>query len=81
MKTVEVVYTYSPFGGSSKLEHHYEIVAEPVDFETGEAHVELGGRLIAMKDNAVYQLFDNQFGPTFAGLWTGCTFHLVVKER
>lgn len=58
----------------------YEIRTEAVDFELAEAHVELGGVLVAMKDGAVYQVFDSQFGPTFIGLWTGCTFHMVVKE-
>lgn len=58
----------------------FEIRAEPVDFEIGEAHVELGGMLVAMKNYELYQIFEGQLGPMYAGLWTGCTFHIVVKE-
>jgi hypothetical protein len=58
----------------------FEIRADPVDFETGAAHVELGGMLVAMKQGAPYQVFDGRFSPMFAGVWAGCTFHIVVKE-
>jgi hypothetical protein len=63
------------------VQHEYEVVAEAVSFDVAEAHVELGGILVALdSDGDVYQVFDDRIGPTFAGLWEGCTFHLLVRR-
>lgn len=60
----------------------FEILADPMEFEVAEAHVSLGGKAVALKTDreSVYAVFEGQLGPTFTGLWTGCTFHAVVKE-
>jgi hypothetical protein len=60
----------------------FEIVCDPVPFDIAEAHVELGNAIVAISehDNSVYQVFDHDIGPTFEGLWKGCTFHLLVKR-
>lgn len=57
----------------------YEIVDEPIDFDTAEAHVELGGTLVIMKGDSVYHVAIG-LGPTFSGLWSGCTFHIAVRD-
>lgn len=78
MNTLTAAYaTASPDGTTYT---HYEFMAEPVAFDVGEGHVELGGRLVALKNGAIYQVFDRGLGPTFAGLWEGCTYHLVVRS-
>jgi hypothetical protein len=78
MNTIEVVCTAKPPGIASPISVYYEIVAEPITFDQAEAHCALGGQLCVMKDGAVWQVFDDGIGPTFAGLWANCTFHIIV---
>jgi hypothetical protein len=60
----------------------FEVLDEPINFEVAESIVTLGGKVVALKRDreSVYAVFENQLGPTFTGLWGGCTFHAVVKE-
>lgn len=58
---------------------HYEIQDDPVCFDTAEAHCELGGTLVVMKGECVYHVAEG-LGPTFEGLWTGCTFHIALRS-
>jgi len=76
MKTLTVMH------GSTRADEvrYYEIVAEPVSLDVGEVHVLLGGALVAIKNECVYAVFDQQLGPTFFELWGGCTFHFVIRS-
>jgi hypothetical protein len=56
-----------------------EYVAEPSAFQQIEAHTELGGYAIALRDGVLYQVFTEQDGPGFAELWSGVTYHMVVR--
>jgi hypothetical protein len=75
MKTINVMHA-SPTPSEVRW---YEIMAEPLDFETAEAHVELGGTLVIMKGGSVYHVAVG-LGPTFSGLWHDCTFHISVRD-
>jgi hypothetical protein len=57
----------------------YEIQDQPVEFETAEAHVELGGTLVILKNECVYHVAVG-LGPTFSGLWDGCTYHIALRS-
>ena len=54
-------------------------VAEPLTFEQIEAHTELGGLAVALRQDVVYAVFTEQDGPGFAELWPDVTYHMIVS--
>lgn len=56
-----------------------EYVAQAASFQQIEAHTELGGYALALRENVVYAIFTEQDGPGFAELWQGVTYHLIVS--
>lgn len=58
----------------------YEIGAEPLAFDQAESHAALGGEVVVLRNDVVAGVLGDGVGPTFAGLWEGCTFHLLVRR-
>lgn len=65
--------------GVTSVSYDCEYVAEGASFHEIEAHVELGGYAIALREGALYALFTEQDGPGFAELWPNVTYHMVVQ--
>jgi len=57
----------------------YRVMRAAMPFDQAEAHVQLGGRLVALEDGCVVAVFDHQFGPSFEILWSHVTWHAIVE--